>query len=79
MPKEAASLVRARHLRFVGAVPDAHLRSLYEGAAAFFFPSIYEVFGMPVVETMRCGTPVVHSEATAMDEIAPILFSAFPR
>ena len=78
LPKEASTLVRTGRLRFVGAVSDAQLRSLYEGAAAFFFPSIYEGFGMPVVEAMRCGTAVVHSEATAMDEIAPGLAQRIP-
>ena len=78
LPKEASSLVRAGRLRFLGAVSDAQLRSLYEGAAAFLFPSIYEGFGMPVVEAMRCGTAVVHSEATAMDEIAPGLAQRLP-
>jgi glycosyltransferase involved in cell wall biosynthesis len=78
LPKEASTLVRTGRLRFVGAVSDAQLRSLYEGAAAFLFPSIYEGFGMPVVEAMRCGTAVVHSEATAMDEIAPGLAQQLP-
>jgi alpha-1,3-rhamnosyl/mannosyltransferase len=78
LPKAASSLVRAGRLRFLGAVSDAQLRSLYEGAAAFLFPSIYEGFGMPVVEAMRCGTAVAHSKATAMDEIAPGLAQQLP-
>ena len=55
---------------FVGMVPDARLRDLYEGAVALFYPSLYEGFGMPVIEAMSCGTQVVHSEGTSMDEIS---------
>jgi len=55
---------------FVGTVPEARLPSLYRGAEAMIFPSLYEGFGLPVLEAMACGVPVVTSNVTAMPEIA---------
>ena len=55
-------------LRHVGAVPDALLPGLYAGAEAFALPSLYEGFGLPVLEAMACGTPVVAADATALPE-----------
>jgi glycosyltransferase involved in cell wall biosynthesis len=55
--------------RAVGPVPDAHLPGLYAGAAAFVLPSLYEGFGLPCVEAMACGTPVVAADAGALPEI----------
>jgi alpha-1,3-rhamnosyl/mannosyltransferase len=69
LPRQASDLVRDGSLRFLGMVPDARLRDLYEGAVALLFPSLYEGFGMPVVEAMSCGTQVFHSAGTATDEI----------
>lgn len=69
LPHQTQALKREGTLIFVGAVTDVQLRSLYEGALALVFPSIYEGFGMPVVEALACGTRVAHSSATAMDEI----------
>jgi alpha-1,3-rhamnosyl/mannosyltransferase len=69
LPQETARLKSDGSLRFLGAVSDAELRALYEGATALLFPSIYEGFGMPVVEALACGTEVVHAANTCMDEI----------
>ena len=55
---------------FVGEIPEEKLPSLYRGAIALVFPSLYEGFGLPVLEAMACGIPVVTSNITAMPEIA---------
>jgi glycosyltransferase involved in cell wall biosynthesis len=55
---------------FAGMVPELKLPSLYRGAEALVFPSLYEGFGLPVLEAMACGTPVVTANVTAMPEVA---------
>ncbi len=53
-----------------GFVEDQQLRALYQGAQVVWFPSQYEGFGIPVLEAMACGTPVVASNNTAIPEIS---------
>jgi glycosyltransferase involved in cell wall biosynthesis len=55
---------------FAGPVPEADLPPLYRGALALIFPSLYEGFGLPVIEAMACGTPVLTSNTTSLPEIA---------
>lgn len=55
---------------WVGEVTDEELAALYRGARAFAFPSLYEGFGIPVLEAMASGTPVVTSSGGATEEIA---------
>jgi alpha-1,3-rhamnosyl/mannosyltransferase len=70
LPEQTETLVRDGSIRFVYDVTDPQLRDLYEGARLLLAPSLYEGFGMPVVEALACGTPVAHSADTAMDEIS---------
>jgi glycosyltransferase involved in cell wall biosynthesis len=52
-----------------GYVSDAELRALYENAACFVYPSFYEGFGLPPLEAMTCGCPVVVSRAASLPEV----------
>jgi glycosyltransferase involved in cell wall biosynthesis len=60
----------ARHVRPLGFVDDDRLAALYRGAACVAYPSLYEGFGIPVVEAMACGAPVVTSRGGATEEVA---------
>jgi glycosyltransferase involved in cell wall biosynthesis len=51
-------------------VAEADLPALYSAAEVFIFPSLFEGFGLPVVEAMACGTPVICSNTTALPEVA---------
>lgn len=53
-----------------GYVPDDDLPLLYSGADLFVYPSLYEGFGLPVLEAMACGTPVVTSRTSSLPEVA---------
>lgn len=52
-----------------GHVDDADLRALYTGATAFVFPSLYEGFGLPALEAMACGCPVIAADSSSLREI----------
>ena len=54
----------------LGYVDKAAIPGLYAGASAFLYPGIYEGFGLPIIESMACGTPVVTSRTGAAPEIA---------
>jgi len=56
-------------VRFLGFVPFDTLRCFYESAAGFVFPSRYEGFGLPPLEAMACGTPVVTSNVSSLPEV----------
>ena len=56
-------------VRFFGFVPDRTLAGLYRLASVFTFPSLYEGFGMPTLEAMACGTPVVTSRISSLPEV----------
>jgi glycosyltransferase involved in cell wall biosynthesis len=73
----AEQLRLAEKVIFAGYLPDDDLPAVYSGAAAFVFPSLYEGFGLPPLEAMACGTPVVSSNAASLPEVvgnAAVLF-----
>jgi glycosyltransferase involved in cell wall biosynthesis len=57
-------------VHFTAAVPDDYLPSLYSGAIALVYPSVYEGFGLPVAEAMASGCPSIVSRSTALTEVA---------
>jgi glycosyltransferase involved in cell wall biosynthesis len=59
----------AEDIRFLGFVPDADLPALYQAAGAMVYPSLFEGFGLPPVEAMACGCPVVCSRRGALAEV----------
>lgn len=65
-----AELRIAEDVVFMGFVPDEHLPGLYRGATFTAFISLYEGFGLPIVESMAVGTPVLTSNVSSMPEIA---------
>jgi len=60
----------SNHVRFLGFVPDEDLPALYSGAIGTTFPSLYEGFGLPILEAFACGCPVLTSEGGATEEVA---------
>jgi glycosyltransferase involved in cell wall biosynthesis len=66
--KAKASLF-ARDIRFLGFVPDAELPRLYQAADVFVYPSLFEGFGLPPVEAMACGCPVISSSRGSLSEV----------
>jgi glycosyltransferase involved in cell wall biosynthesis len=69
-PRDAMDLVVEGRVRFLGDVGDAELVELCRGAAALLHPSRYEGFGMPVIEAMSLGVPVLAARCDAVDEVA---------
>ena len=66
----AASSAFKSRVIFTGYIPDQDLSAVYSSARAFVFPSLYEGFGLPILEAMQCGTPVITSNRTALPEVA---------
>jgi glycosyltransferase involved in cell wall biosynthesis len=71
--EEQAILAAAGHrpddVRLAGFVPDADLARLYAGCSVFCFPSLYEGFGLPVLEAMAAGAPVIASDVSSLPEV----------
>ena len=68
--REATRPELASRVELRGYVPEDELPALYRNATAFVYPSLYEGFGMPVIEAMACGTPVLTSNVSALPELA---------
>jgi glycosyltransferase involved in cell wall biosynthesis len=66
----AKRLACADRIRFTGFVPDAELPVLMAGAEFFALVSLWEGFGMPLVEAMACGAPTITANSSALDEVA---------
>jgi len=59
----------SERISFVGAIEEDDLAALYSGAKVFILPSLYEGFGLPALEAMACGTPVIVSNVSSLPEI----------
>lgn len=70
LQSEVSALGIGDQIQYLGRVTDEDLAELYRGALALVFVSLYEGFGLPIIEAMACGTPVLTSTATAMPEVA---------
>ncbi len=68
--RAASDLVEAGAVLFAGRVPREHLPHFYRGAQAAIYPSLFEGFGLPVIEAMACATPVACSRSSSLTEIA---------
>jgi len=68
LPAESSQLQLDGSLRFLGYASDAQLRDLYAGTRIMLYPSLYEGFGMPVIEAMACGAPVAASATSSLPE-----------
>ena len=69
-----------KHVLFTGYIPEQDLPTLYSGAICFVYPSYFEGFGLPVVEAMQCGVPVIAGNRTSLPEVvgeAGLLFDPF--
>jgi glycosyltransferase involved in cell wall biosynthesis len=66
----AVELGLQHRVKFRAYVPYAELPNLYRGALAFLYPSLWEGFGLPVLEAMACGTPVITSVGSGTEEVA---------
>ena len=65
---ELRTRAQAAGVQLIGRVQAAHLPALYRGAQVLVYPSLYEGFGLPPVEAMACGTPVIASKTTSLPE-----------
>lgn len=74
----ARELEVEQFVRFIGFVEEADKPALYRGAVAFIFPSRYEGFGLPPLEALACGTPVVGSNVASMLEVVGDAGMLFP-
>ncbi len=69
MQRFVASLGVEGSVIFAGEIPETELAAWYRGAVALVFPTLYEGFGLPALESMACGTPVISSGVTSLPEV----------
>lgn len=67
--KDIAGIGKNTSINILGFVPDNDLPALYSGALCLVYPSLYEGFGFPILEAMRCGCPVVTSDKGSLKEV----------
>ncbi len=70
LPAEIDRQGLSERVRLTGYVDDEDLPALYSAADLLTFPSLYEGFGLPLLEAMACGTPVITSDASSLPEVA---------
>ena len=68
-PREIRERHHSQRIHFLGRQSEEELLRLYQGASVFIFPSLYEGFGLPVLEAMGCGVPVLCSSAASLPEV----------
>lgn len=68
--REAGDVDILKYITFCGYIPNQDLPAIYSMATLFLYPSIRESFGIPILEAMACGTPVVTSSTSSMPEVA---------
>lgn len=68
-PRQRAEDLGLANIIWLGPVPEADLPPLYSAASLFVFPSLYEGFGLPVLEAMACGVPVICSDTSSLPEV----------
>jgi glycosyltransferase involved in cell wall biosynthesis len=69
MLKQTGQPSQDRRVRWVGLLPEEDLPAFYSAAAAFVYPSLFEGFGLPILEAMACGTPVIASTRASIPEL----------
>ena len=78
--RAAERSARGGDILFTGYIPDRDLAALYSGAICFIYPSYFEGFGLPILEAMQCGVPVIAGNRTSIPELvadAGLLFDPF--
>jgi glycosyltransferase involved in cell wall biosynthesis len=75
---QAEALGLSQRVIFPGFIPDGDLHRWYQAAEGFIYPSLFEGFGLPVLEAMACGTPVLCSDAPSLMEVAGDCALTFP-
>lgn len=70
VPEMVKALGIEERVKFAGYIENADIAAVYSQAAAFAYPSLYEGFGLPILEAMQCGAPVITSNTSSMPEVA---------